>query len=79
MTLLTFFYCRIRFQFLKEMDFLFPVALAGLSYGIFLLIKPVASLHCAVAITLGFYFLILWRLGPTYLGKLPGKGASETG
>jgi len=77
MTLLTFFYCRIRFQFLKETDFLFPVALAGVSVGIFLLIKPIVSLHPAVAITLGFYFLVLWRVGLRYLGHLPTKSGSE--
>lgn len=78
MTLLTFFYCRIRFQFLKERDFLFPVALAGVSLGIFLLIAPFVTLHPAVAIALGFYFLVLWKVGPRYLGRLPSKSASET-
>ena len=73
MTLLTFFYCRIRFQFLRERDFLFPVALAAVSLGLFLLIKPFVTLHPAVAITLVFYLLILWRLGMRYLGRLPRK------
>ncbi len=77
MTLLTFFYCRIRFQFLRERDFLFPVALAAVSLGLFLLIKPFVTLHPAVAITLVFYLLILWRLGMRYLGRLPRKSASE--
>jgi O-antigen/teichoic acid export membrane protein len=77
MTLLTFFYCRIRFKFIKEMDFLFPVALAGVSLGVFLLIEPLISLHPAVAITLGFYFLVLWKLGMRYLGQLPTKTSSE--
>ncbi|MGO9570659.1 MAG: polysaccharide biosynthesis C-terminal domain-containing protein [Desulfomonilaceae bacterium] len=79
MTLLTFFYCRIRLRFLKEKDFLFPVVLAGVSLGIFFLIKPLVTLHPAVAITLGFYFVVLWRLGMRYLGRLPSKSASETG
>lgn len=78
MTLLTYFYCRVRFEFLKEKDFLFPVALAAVSLGLFLLIEPFVTLHPAVAITLVFYLLILWRLGMRYLGRLPGKSASET-
>jgi O-antigen/teichoic acid export membrane protein len=73
MTLLTFFYCRIRLRFLKEADFIFPVALAGVSLGTFLLIKPIVTLHPAVVVTLGFYFLILWRFGMRYLGRLPRK------
>jgi O-antigen/teichoic acid export membrane protein len=78
MTLLTFFYCRIRFRFVKEKDFLFPLVLAGVSFGIFLLIEPLVTLHPAVAITLAFYFLILWKVGPRYLGRLPSKSASDT-
>jgi O-antigen/teichoic acid export membrane protein len=78
MTLLTFFYCRIRFQFVKVRDFLFPVVLAGISFGIFVLIKPFVTLHPAVAITLAFYFLMLWKVGPRFLGRLPSKSASET-
>jgi O-antigen/teichoic acid export membrane protein len=77
MTLLTFFYCRIRFQFIKESDFLLPVVLAGGSLGIFLLIEPIVTVHPAVAITLGFYFLVLWKVGPRFLGRLPSKSASE--
>lgn len=75
MTLLTYSYCRIRFQFLKEADFLFPLVLAGVSLGIFLLVEPLVTIHPAVAITLGFYFLILWRVGMRYLGHLPTKTA----
>jgi O-antigen/teichoic acid export membrane protein len=75
MTLLTYFYCRIKFQFPKETDFLFPVLLAGVSLAIFWLIEPLVTLHPAVAIALGFYFLVLWRLGMSYLGHLPTKAA----
>src|SRR5271157_1542322 len=78
MTLLTFFYCRIRFRFVKEKDFLFPLLLAGISFGIFLLIEPLVKHHPAVVITLGFYSLVLWKIGPRFLGRLPSKSASET-
>ncbi len=78
MTVLTYLYCRVRFRFMRTREFLFPVVLAGVSLAIFLLIKPLVTLHPAVAIASSFYFLILWRIGPRYLGGLPGKTGKKT-
>jgi O-antigen/teichoic acid export membrane protein len=77
MTLLTFFYCRIRFRFVKVRISSFSVVWLGF-IRIFVLIKPFVTLHPAVASTLAFYFLMLWKVGPRFLGRLPSKSASET-
>jgi O-antigen/teichoic acid export membrane protein len=71
MTCLTISYCQLKFGFLKATDFLFPVGIAVLSMALFLIIEPLAGLHAAVGITLGFYFVILWQLGVRFLGRFP--------
>ncbi|MGB6067538.1 MAG: polysaccharide biosynthesis C-terminal domain-containing protein [Desulfomonilaceae bacterium] len=78
MMLMTYLYCRVRFRFLRTREFLFPVVLAVISLGIYLAIKPLVTLHPAVAIALSFYFLIMWRIGTRYLGGLPGKNGSKS-
>jgi O-antigen/teichoic acid export membrane protein len=77
MTVLTFLYCQIRFRFFKAWDFLFPVVLAGVCLGLFLLIKPHMLIQRAVLITFLVYCLILWRLAPTFIGRLPGWSRSS--
>ena len=77
MTLLTFLYCQLRFRFFKPSDVVFPTVLALTSLGLFFLIKPLLTFHVAVCTALGFYVLILWRLGEKYMGPLAEKGPSE--
>ncbi len=77
MTIFTFTYCQIRFRFFKIGDFLFPVCLAAACFGLFVLAKPLVTVHPAVVITLLIYSGILIRFGPRYLGRLPGKQKSQ--
>jgi len=75
MTVLTFVYCQVRFRFFNWYDFFFPIILAAVSFGIFVLSQPIITLHPAVTASLAFYFLILWKIGPRFLGRFPGKVA----
>jgi O-antigen/teichoic acid export membrane protein len=76
MTIFTFAYCQARFRFFGLRDFLFPVSLAGLCLGFFMLMRPLTTLQPAVVMTLLIYFAILFRLGPRFLGRLPGRQKS---
>jgi O-antigen/teichoic acid export membrane protein len=71
MALLTFLYCQIRFRFFAPVDALFPLILAAASLILYVVSKPVVGLHPAVAMTIAFYFLILWRVGERFLGRFP--------
>ncbi len=73
MMLQTSAYCQVRLRLFDLKDFLFPLILAGASLCLFLIIRPLISIHLATAITLGVYCLILWRLGNRFLGKLRKK------
>ncbi len=70
MALLTFGYCQIRFRFFAAADAVFPLILAAISLGFFMVTKPIIGLHPAVAATLVFYLLIIWRLGERFLGRI---------
>jgi O-antigen/teichoic acid export membrane protein len=74
MMVMTFLYCQLRFHFFRWYDFLFPIVLAVVSLGLFALVQSVAGLHPAVTLSLAFYFLVLWRIGPRFLGHFPRKG-----
>jgi len=71
MTLLTYAYCRVKFGFLKEKDFLFPLLLGAACFGMFTVTEPLISLHPAVLATLGVYLLALRQYGTRFLGPLP--------
>lgn len=77
MALLTFLYCQIRFRFFAPADALFPMILAAVSLGLFILSKPIMGLHPAVGATIAFYCLVLWRVGERFLGRLPIRGPAE--
>jgi O-antigen/teichoic acid export membrane protein len=77
MMILTFVYCRFRFSFIRERDFIFPIVLAGFSFAVFQFIEPYVTLHPAVLITMGFYFVILWQFGTKFLGPRPRKIGSS--
>ncbi|MCP4664784.1 MAG: oligosaccharide flippase family protein [Deltaproteobacteria bacterium] len=79
MAILTISYCQIRFGFLKAGGFLFLFGLAGASLGVFLLTRPVITFHPAVAVTLAFYSLILWRRGIRFFGAPARREALKTG
>lgn len=74
MTLLTFSYCQMRFNLFKVRDLVFPFCTAGISLGLFFMIRPIITLQPAVAVTLGLYFFVLWKMGKRFLGGLPGQG-----
>jgi O-antigen/teichoic acid export membrane protein len=78
MTLLTFLYCQVRFRFFKLTDFAFPVVLALICLCLFILIKPLVTLHIAVFAALGVYILTVWRLGERFIGSITQKGPSDT-
>jgi O-antigen/teichoic acid export membrane protein len=73
MTMCTFTYCQVRFRFFRVWDFAFPVSLAGVCAGVFALSEPFLTVHPAVIITLLVYSGALFKLGPRYLGRVPGK------
>ena len=77
MTLLTSTYCQIRFRLFGIADFLFPLILAGSCLGLYLLLKPMITVQPAVAIVLAAYFLLLWKLGNRFMGKLPKRKKSS--
>ncbi len=70
---LTFGYCRIRFSFIRVRDFLFPVVLGIISFGLFMAVKPLITLHPAVITTLTLYSAILFTIGPRFIGSFPRK------
>ena len=61
MTLLTFAYCQVRFRFFKAADFVLPVVMGAGGYCLFLILRPLITLHPAVAVTLALYSLVVWR------------------
>ncbi|MBI5571431.1 MAG: hypothetical protein HY914_15920 [Desulfomonile tiedjei] len=73
MTILTTGYCQVRFKYFRVRDFVFLLALAGGSVMFFCLLEPLITLHAAVTLTLGIYSLLLWKLGPRFLGRIPRK------
>ncbi len=79
MTILTFLYCQTRFRFFKLGDFLFPVVLAGMSLGLFVLVRQLIPLHGSVTITVLFYFSVLLTQGSRFMGPMPGRKAPQEG
>ena len=77
MAILTFLYCQIRFRFFAPVDALFPLILAVASLTLFVVSKPIIGLHPAVGVTIVFYFLVLWRVGERFLGRLPIRGPAD--
>ena len=77
MALLTFLYCQVRFRFFSFGDAVFPIILATVSLGLFVVCKLIIGLHPAVAVTIVFYFLALWRVGERFLGPLSARGSGE--
>jgi O-antigen/teichoic acid export membrane protein len=73
MTAFTFLYCQIRFHFFKIWDFIFPIGLGAACYGMFRVLDPVITVHPAVALTLAVYSVVLWKMGPKFLGGIPRK------
>jgi O-antigen/teichoic acid export membrane protein len=73
MTVLTFGYCRIAFRFVRLRAFLFPIGLAAISVGLFILIKPLMTLHPAVVMTLATYGVGMAALGTKFLGPIYTK------
>ncbi|MEW6406274.1 MAG: oligosaccharide flippase family protein [Chloroflexota bacterium] len=73
MTVLTFTYCQWRFHFFRWGDFLFPIALGAVSVALFTAIRQVTILHLAVTVALVFYLLVLWKVGPRFLGSFSSK------
>ena len=67
----------VRFRFFKLTDFAFPVVLAWICLCLFILIKPLVTLHVAVFAALGVYILTVWRLGERFMGPITQKGPSE--
>lgn len=70
---LTFLYCRLLLGFARLSDFIFPVCLGIASVCVFIFVKPIASLHPAVVITVAFYLTILFTVGPRFIGHFPQK------
>ncbi|MGO9119257.1 MAG: hypothetical protein ACLQPD_16825 [Desulfomonilaceae bacterium] len=70
MALLTFGYCQIRFRFFSPRDAVFPLVLAAVSLGLFIVTRPIIGLHLAVAAALVFYLLIIWPVGERFLGRI---------
>lgn len=77
MTVLTFVYCRFRFGFVREGDFIFPILLGGALCFVFWLIEPYVTQHPAVLISLICYFLFLWHFGTRVLGPMPRQIGSS--
>jgi O-antigen/teichoic acid export membrane protein len=73
MVLLTFLYCQVRFRLFTAGNALFPLILAVASLAIFVVTKAIIGLHPAVAATIPFYFVMIWRLGERFLGPLPTR------
>lgn len=73
MAALTMGYCQVRFGFMKAFDFVFPLVLAALSLGVFFLLEPHMLVQRAVLVTFLFYCLVLWRFGPLFMGRIPGR------
>lgn len=71
MTVLTYAYCRVKFNFVKETDFLFPLLLGATCFGLFTLLESVISVHPAVLVTVAVYLLALRQYGTRFLGPLP--------
>lgn len=74
MTVLTFAYCQVKFGIFRIRDFAFPVLLACLSLGLFVLLDHCIAHQRAVLVSNAFYFLMMWRPGMRLMGRLPRRG-----
>lgn len=74
MTILTLCYCQMRFKFFNILDLAFPLCLAGISFGLFLILTAIIPHQSCVLAALLFYALILWRFGRKFLGDLTDRG-----
>ncbi len=70
---LTFFYCRFSLGFVRFIDFFFPFGLGIVCTSIFVILKPVLTLHPSVVITVVIYFALLLKIGPKFIGHFPRK------
>ncbi len=77
MAVMAYSYCRFRLKFLTERDFAFPIILAAGCYIFFLASKAYIGLHLAVASTLIIYLTTTWKVGPKFIGPLPGRGPAR--
>jgi O-antigen/teichoic acid export membrane protein len=70
-------YCQWRLRLFNLKDFAFPVFLAAVGFLLFLLLKPLTSIHIATIVPLIVYFLALWRIGPKVMGQFQRKQELE--
>ncbi|MFH1137367.1 MAG: polysaccharide biosynthesis C-terminal domain-containing protein [Pseudomonadota bacterium] len=68
MGVFVFCYCQLKFGFFNFRDALFPLLAGGVLVGGFLALRPLITIHPAVAISLAAYLVIIWKLGPRFLG-----------
>ena len=66
-------YCQIRYHLFRLKDFPFLLGLGALCFAVFVVLKPLISLHPAAAVTLALYLGLLWKPGIRFLGKMPRK------
>ncbi len=71
MTILTFYYCRVNFNFVTEKEFLFPLVLGMACFALYYLMEPIISVHPAVLVTIALYLGVLRLFGRRFLGPLP--------
>ncbi len=71
MTIFSLVYCQLKVGVFKATDGIFPAAAAMVTLLLFLSVEPWVTLHPAVLLTLAMYFLLIWRYGPAYLGRVP--------
>ncbi|MGC8603170.1 MAG: oligosaccharide flippase family protein [Desulfomonilaceae bacterium] len=70
---LTFGYCRVNFGFVHLKDFIFPITLGLVSFGLFMFLETLINLSLAVVTTLAFYLIALFTTGPKFIGSFPKK------
>ena len=68
MGIFVFSYCQAKFRFFRVRDFLFPILAGGVLLALYLGLRPLITVHGAVVVGLAVYSVIVWKLGPRFLG-----------
>ncbi|MFC1895703.1 hypothetical protein ACFL0Q_03435, partial [Thermodesulfobacteriota bacterium] len=74
----TFFYCQARFHIFTARDVAFPVCLASTAVCLFVALRPLITEHGALAVSMGVYCAILWKLGRRYMGQRRRAGGDNS-
>ncbi len=74
LAVMTSVYCQVRFRIFRLPDLLYPLWPAAACLCWFFGMEAIVTLRPAVASTLILYCVIIWKIGPRLMGRMPAGG-----